>query len=948
MNKKGVKKYYTVEAFLALLFILLVSFVSGDLFQDKSSGDFSGDYSGTFYNSSGFIQLNYSYLNGNYTSRIFDAGRNAVWNNISYNKNLPQVDIIFAVDAQSDVWKSADSGVTWSLVKDDYNGGLGNGATAMAVNSSGALFILYGQDVWSSLDNGITWVLANDDFNGAGDSNAGQVLEIDTNNYLYIIDGSEDVFKSTDSGVSFAKVNGSDFNNGNGNIFGIASSRAYTNLTISVKNCSLADCSDGVFVDVNLNNLNFTGRYFQYRFSFISPDSSASPLLYNVSVDYSLINIAPSLSIVSPESEENYGFNSSVSLNFSVYDVDNNLDKCWYNIDNGNNVSLTNCQNITFRIAGNGSYVLNLYANDSFNLINSSSVSFNVINSFPELNIVSPQNGANYGTNQSLGLNFSAYDADNNLDKCWYNIDNGNNVSLSNCMNRTFNVSGSGTYILNLYVNDSLGWVTRKNVSFSVNIGAPNVLLYFPIDSYLNNNNVVFNYTPSDTDLRICELWGNFTGEFKLNQTNNSPLNNLMNSFYLNLSDGRYLWNIRCNDSFGNSAFNGNKTFYVDTTFPNLSIISPSGKQTTRNGIVLSISVSDLNLNRCWYNVYRGSSIEVQNTTVNCSQTGNFNVTVDADFILNLYANDSAGNVNSISSSFSIDTTTPATPPSPGGGSSGGSGGGVGIVSNKTQSGQLSLSKIENIIVYPGNKKTLLLPARNSGKIFLNNCKLVAKGTVSNWMNSKQISGISPGENINFIFDLNIPEDAKSGDYSLEFEVNCDEANGHSSLSMTIPEALRLIKIKEIKQDGNLIEIFYDFEGGNSIGNEASIELWIADEFNVEIKRVKDNFMINNRLTERNVSIELPKSLAGIYSLYAASSSDLANPVKQSFVLGKSSGTGFTILDQPGNKIIAYIVFLLIIGIGIFFIVWNNRKNKDTDVKGKKRIKKKTRNDEDE
>ena len=40
-------------------------------------------------------------------------------------------------------------------------------------------------------------------------------------------------------------------------------------------------------------------------------------------------------------------------------------------------------------------------------------------------NIISPQEGGSYGYNTSLPLNFSV--ADEHLDSCWYNINNGNN-----------------------------------------------------------------------------------------------------------------------------------------------------------------------------------------------------------------------------------------------------------------------------------------------------------------------------------------------------------------------------------------------------------------------------------------------------------------------------------------------------------------------------------------
>ncbi len=553
----------------------------------------------------------------------------------------------------------------------------------------------------------------------------------------------------------------------------------------------------------------------------------------------------------------------------------------------------------------------------------------------PIIEVISPQEGGSYGYNVSLELNYSVSDI--HLSSCWYNINNGNNISLENCQNTIFNLSSDGNYVLNLYANDSLGNIAIKNTTFSILVGAPTIVLTSPIGIYLNNPNVTFRYIPSDIDIESCELWGDFTGVFALNQTNNGSVNNVENTFDLNLPDGAYKWNVRCNDSMGNFAFNGNKTFYVDTTDPAISISEPKGTKESWLGILLIFITNDSSPVNCKYIVSwsTGGNVISNTSILNCSSII-FNLSSVGDYVLSLFVNDIAGNFNSANSSFTISSSNP--PLSGGGSSSGGSGGGGPISPfNKTLASKLELSKMENIIAHAGDKKTLSLSAKNTGKIFLNNCKLSGAGNISRWLNSKQAQGISPGENINFIFELNVPEDAKNGDFSLKLRVNCDELEESSVLDITIPAEFQLIKIKEIKQNGNFINIIYDFDGSRF--PEAKVEVWIVDEFGIEVKRIEDKFITGNRIVERNVSIEFSTKLVGIYSVYAASSINLEDYAKQSVIFGKSSGTGFTILDQPGNKMIVYVVFLLIIGAGIFLIVWNSRKNNEFAVKGKRKIK---------
>ena len=82
----------------------------------------------------------------------------------------------------------------------------------------------------------------------------------------------------------------------------------------------MSDCSDGSFTTVDLDNINLKSRYFQYKTFFTSP-GSASPLLYNVTLDYTLSNQAPvvdslSLTPSQPKTDNN------LTCSFIVTDAD--------------------------------------------------------------------------------------------------------------------------------------------------------------------------------------------------------------------------------------------------------------------------------------------------------------------------------------------------------------------------------------------------------------------------------------------------------------------------------------------------------------------------------------------------------------------------------------------------------------------------------------------------
>jgi len=195
---------------------------------------------------------------------------------------------------------------------------------------------------------------------------------------------------------------------------------------------------------------------------------------------------------------------------------------------------------------------------------------------------------------------------------------------------------------------------------------------------------------------------------------------------------------------------------------------------------------------------------------------------------------------------------------------------------------------------------------------------LLGKGEVEAWIFSSQIEGIAPGQNIDFVFDLNIPEKIEPGDYNGRLEIKCDEGKDVQNIIISIP-GLNMININKITQEKNSVKIIYDFDNSYVIGDKAFVDIWIEDSAGNEIERIQDVFDITKEgLIERNVEINFDG--LGIYYIYLALSDDLENFVKESIVLGKTSGIGFIILNTPKTKISVYIGFLLLIGISVFFI----------------------------
>lgn len=83
---------------------------------------------------------------------------------------------------------------------------------------------------------------------------------------------------------------------------------------------------------------------------------------------------APLLNVISPTSTAYTS--SSILLNYSASD-NVALDRCWYSLNAGSNINLTNCTNDTIPVA-DGSNTITIYVNDTSNNINSTTITFTV------------------------------------------------------------------------------------------------------------------------------------------------------------------------------------------------------------------------------------------------------------------------------------------------------------------------------------------------------------------------------------------------------------------------------------------------------------------------------------------------------------------------------------------------------------------------------------------
>ena len=86
-DKEGKRTCTCKRPLMIIAFVIFITFVYASTWITNSESTFDeGTYTNTSFNSSGFVQLNVGNFTGNYTSKIFNAGTNATWNNISWTR----------------------------------------------------------------------------------------------------------------------------------------------------------------------------------------------------------------------------------------------------------------------------------------------------------------------------------------------------------------------------------------------------------------------------------------------------------------------------------------------------------------------------------------------------------------------------------------------------------------------------------------------------------------------------------------------------------------------------------------------------------------------------------------------------------------------------------------------------------------------------------------------
>lgn len=223
-----------------------------------------------------------------------------------------------------------------------------------------------------------------------------------------------------------------------------------------------------------------------------------------------------------------------------------------------------------------------------------------------------------------------------------------------NTIQVTYTADGDYLWGVQCYDNGSpsLSNFSTTNRTVKIDATAPSSVSYvLPTESdgaIKSRNWYYVNVTFTESNPEVCIL--NTGGS-------NYSMTRVANNCYRNMteqSDGIYTYKVYINDSAGNIGYSSNRTIILDTIAPDIAIVLPSN--TTYNSVnrALNFTAAD--------STSGVSTIYYQYNGTDTTVTGNTTFTAlnNQQSTLTLYANDSAGNLNSASVTFTIDTISPS------------------------------------------------------------------------------------------------------------------------------------------------------------------------------------------------------------------------------------------------------------------------------------------------
>lgn len=179
-------------------------------------------------------------------------------------------------------------------------------------------------------------------------------------------------------------------------------------------------------------------------------------------------------------------------------------------------------------------------------------------------------------------------------------------------------------------------------------VTSPVVSIVLPDSTNKDIKPFEINYTATD-ETALYSCW--FTNDTGLTNTSRQVCGT--NWTGLSVEEGSATWTVYANDS-SNNLGSDSVTFFVDTITPDINLTYPLNTTYTTEVISIEYTLSDTNIDECWYSIDLGLS----NDTTICGDEINL-AGEEGSSTWIVWTNDSVGNTNSSNVTFFVDSLLP-------------------------------------------------------------------------------------------------------------------------------------------------------------------------------------------------------------------------------------------------------------------------------------------------
>ena len=368
---------------------------------------------------------------------------------------------------------------------------------------------------------------------------------------------------------------------------------------------------------------------------------------------------------INPELTVNFPANQSywnVAPTINVGVIDANIEYIWYNVSNQQEFLVSGVgepiRTDIWNGLSEGQFIVKLYANDSAGNINDTfSLELYKDTTTPDVTVNSPGNYTVWSSAPSISITAT----DTNLEYIWYNISDQQEFLVSGVgeaiRGDIWSGLPEGQFTVEIYANDSAGNINNTfTLSLVKDTRSPDITINLPGNNTYWSAAPTINIIANDPNLEY--LWYNVSNQQEFLQSGlGEPLRA---DIWSGLPQGQFTIEIYANDTAGRLNDTYTLELYKDTITPLINIISPGNNTQWDSAPTINVVATDTNLKYLWYNVSNQQEFLVSGAG-EVLRGDIWSGLPEGQFTVEIYANDSAGNINNTFTLLLVkDTIAPA------------------------------------------------------------------------------------------------------------------------------------------------------------------------------------------------------------------------------------------------------------------------------------------------